>query len=198
MQSNSIRIREATPEDAPALLAIYAPYVEQTAISFEYAVPTPEEFRRRMWDIQAAYPYLVAEQEGQPVGYAYASAFHPRYAYRFAAEVTIYVAQDMQLLGLGKALYSALEQCLIAMHVENLNACIGYPVGDDPYLTANSADFHRHMGYRLVGRFEKCGYKFGRWYDMIWMEKQLGTHPDQPLPLLPFPAVREGLLPMNL
>ena len=75
------------------------------------------------------------------------------------------------------------------MNVLNLNACIGYPEREDEYLTRNSARFHEHLGYRLVGEFHECGYKFGRWYG-IWMEKHLGAHPPVPAPVIPFPELR--------
>ena len=75
-------------------------------------------------------------------------------------------------------------------HILNLHACIGYPETEDEYLTKNSVEFHAHMGYRMVGKFHKCGYKFGRWYDMVWMEKMLGDHPASPLPIVLFPDIR--------
>ena len=169
-------IRFAAPEDATDLLAIYAPYVETTAITFEYEVPTVEEFRRRIEKTLTFYPYLVAEREGTIVGYAYAGAFHARAAYAWAAEVSIYVDRNCRGQGIGRALYTALEQLLKEMGILNLNACIAYPEREDEYLTKASVEFHRHMGYEWVGQFHNCGYKFDRWYHMIWMEKIIGEH----------------------
>lgn len=180
---NEIRIRTVLPTDAEAVLAIYAPYVENTAISFEWEVPTVEEFRERMWNILQKYPYLVAERDGEIVGYAYAGPFKGRAAYDWAVETTIYVRGDQKHTGVGKRLYAALENALKGQHILNLYACIAYPETEDEYLTKNSVQFHEHLGYRMVGEFYRCGYKFGRWYNMVWMEKMIGEHTDRPLPV---------------
>ena len=191
---DTITIRTANPDDAAELLAVYAPYVEQTAITFEYEVPTLEEFRDRIAHTLRRYPYLVAEENGEILGYAYTGPFGERVAYSWAVETSIYLRQDVRGKGLGKRLYQALEDVSRAQHVQSLYACIAYPAGeDDEFLTKNSVRFHEHMGYRLVGRFYKCGYKFGRWYDMVWMEKHLGPHPDEPAPVRPFPEIAESL-----
>ena len=180
-------IRVATPEDAEALLDIYAPYVTDTAITFEYEVPSLTEFRKRIRHTLERYPYLVMEQNGEILGYAYAGPFKERAAYDWAVETTIYVKQGMKKQGIGRKLYQALEDTLIRQNILNLNACIGYPTVEDEYLTRNSMEFHQHLGYRLVGQFYRCGYKFGRWYDMVWMEKIIGEHkPDQP-DIVPYP-----------
>lgn len=187
---NEIEIRVATPDDADALLAVYAPYVTDTAISFECEVPTVEEFRRRIARTLERYPYLVALQDGKIAGYAYAGPFVGRAAYDWSVETSIYVARHARRAGLGRALYTALENILREMGVRNLNACIGYPKKEDEYLTTNSVDYHRHLGYAWVGRFHDSGCKFGRWYDMVWMEKIIGNHPENPEPIRPFPEVR--------
>ena len=181
-----LTIRPAVPDDAPRLAAIYAPYVRETAISFEYDPPTAEEFRRRMEGTLARYPYLVAQSGERIVGYAYAGPFSARPAYDWSAEVSVYVERGCCRQGVGRALYQALEACLSRMGVNNLYACIAYPETEDEYLTRNSADFHRRMGYRLAGIFHNCGCKFGRWYHMIWMEKPLAAHAPSPAPLRPF------------
>lgn len=183
-------IRIAQETDAEALLALYAPYVEKTAITFEYDVPTPEEFRGRIRHTLDRYPYLVAEEDGEIMGYAYAGAFKARSAYDWAVETSIYVAEGAKRQGYGRMLYETLEKLLALQHIINVNACIAYPETEDAYLTRDSVAFHTRMGYRLVGQFHKCGYKFGRWYDMAWMEKCLSAHPDKPLPVMPFGAVR--------
>lgn len=174
-------IRDATLEDAARILEIYDYYVRETAITFEYETPSLEEFQGRMRRIMARYPYLVAVEGERVLGYAYAGHFRTRAAYDWSCEVTIYLDQSERRHGLGRALYAALEGALKEMGVLNLYACIGYPEADDEYLTTNSADFHAHLGYTEVGRFRKCGRKFGRWYDMVWMEKIIGEHgEDQP------------------
>ena len=169
-------IRAATREDAGSLLKIYSYYVENTAISFEYVAPSLDEFSKRISSTLEKYPYIVLEDDGLIRGYAYAGAFHSRAAYAHCCEVTIYLDRDSKGNGYGKALYEALEKALKKMGIINLYACIADPEVEDEYLTKNSEFFHQHMGYTKVGEFHKCGYKFGRWYNMIWMEKMIGEH----------------------
>ncbi len=164
------------PEDAESILSIYAYYVENTAISFEYTTPTLCEFVQRMKSSMSCYPYLIAKKDGKVLGYAYAHAFVGRAAYDRSCELTIYVDHTAQKSGVGRRLYEALEMRLKNMGILNMYACIGLPDKDDEYLNSNSADFHAHMGFTKVGEFHKCGYKFGRWYNMIWMEKIIGEH----------------------
>ena len=129
-----------------------------------------------MEHIVKRYPYLVVEVDGHIEGYAYAGVFKDRAAYDWSCETTIYIAHDARKRGLGRMLYEALEEKLKEMGILNLYACIGYPGVEDEFLTKNSAEFHEHLGYSKVGEFHKCGYKFGRWYNMIWMEKIIGEH----------------------
>ncbi len=173
----SIIVRDAELEDAERLLEIYSYYVEKTAISFEYDVPSLFEFQNRMRNIKSKYPYLAVEEDGVLLGYAYAGAFVGRAAYGWACELTIYLDHTALKCGLGRRLYEALEDRLKKMGILNLYACIGYPGGEeDEYLNKNSADFHAHLGFAKAGEFYKCGYKFGRWYNMVWMEKIIGKH----------------------
>ncbi|MBP5305072.1 MAG: GNAT family N-acetyltransferase, partial [Lachnospiraceae bacterium] len=99
-----------------------------------------------------------------------------RAAYDRSCEMTIYLDKDAKKKGYGRKLYTALEEELKKRGMLNLYACIGSPIVEDEYLTKNSEEFHAHLGYTKVGTFHKCGYKFGRWYDMIWMEKFIGEH----------------------
>ena len=186
-------IRIVREEDTEQLRELYAYYVENTAITFEYEVPSVEEFRNRICRTVQRYPYLVSECGGVINGYAYAGVFHERSAYDWAVETSIYVAENAVKKGIGKELYMSLEQALALQHIINLNACIAYPVREDPYLTKNSVQFHEHMGYRLVGQFHKCGYKFGRWYDMVWMEKCISHHPEHPQAVRSFDEIRNEL-----
>ena len=167
-------IRDAKVADAERLLEIYDYYVRHTAISFEYDTPSLDEFTARMEKIMRRYPYLVIEKDSRIEGYAYAGAFKDRAAYDRSCEMTIYIDHRSRKEGLGRRLYEALEEKLKAMGMLNLYACIGYPETDDEYLTKNSAEFHEHLGYTKVGEFHRCGYKFDRWYNMIWMEKIIG------------------------
>ena len=194
MGEDRITLRVASLEDAEALLKIYAPYVQKTAITFEYEVPSVKEFRERMENTLKKYPYLVAQKDGELLGYAYTGPFGSRAAYSWAAEVSIYLREDSRKMGLGKKLYQVIEEISRLQNITNLNACIGYPEKEDAYLTKNSAEFHRHLGYRLVGEFHQCGYKFGRWYNMVWMEKIIGKHSPTPAAMIPFPELRRESL----
>lgn len=173
---NNYYIRYAEPDDAAALLDIYSYYVQNTAISFEYDVPSLQEFKNRIENILERYPYIVLENPDGIAGYAYAAPFKTREAYKYSVEITIYLKHGVQKRGYGRALIDALEKELSFMGYTNANACIAYTENEDEYLNNNSMQFHEHMGYRLVGKFNKCAYKFDRWYDMIWMEKHVGEH----------------------
>lgn len=190
MLSKDIKIRTACASDAQALLEIYAPYITKTAVTFEYEVPLPRDFQKRIENTLQKYPYLVAEEDGVILGYAYTGIFKDRAAYDHAAEVSVYVKEDKRGLGVGRRLYAALEKISRAQHILNLNACIAYADKEDEYLTRDSVDFHDHLGYSMVGKFHRCGYKFGRWYDMVWMEKILGEHPADPEPVIAFPDLQ--------
>ena len=183
MTPSDLSIRVVSPADAPELLAIYAPYVTDTTISFEYVPPSLEEFEGRIKDILKRYPYLAAVRDGEILGYAYAAPFHHRAAYDWSVETSIYVRRDRRQGGLGRALYLALEEALRRQGVQNLNACITWPNPD-------SVAFHQKMGYREVAHFSRCGFKLGQWLDVIWMEKMLGDHPTPPQPFVPFPQLK--------
>lgn len=173
---DTVTVRDAVPADAARILEIYAYYVEHTAISFEYETPTLQEFENRMKQTMKKYPYLVIEQDGVIQGYAYAGAFVGRAAYDYSCELTIYLDHAAKKRGFGRKLYEALEERLRQLGFLNLYACIGYPDVEDEYLDKNSAQFHTHLGFETVGTFHNCGYKFGRWYHMIWAEKIIGEH----------------------
>lgn len=190
---NTWKIRIADPnKDAVKLVEIYRYYLEKTAISFEYVTPSAEEFRSRMKHTLEKYPYLVLEKDGVIGGYAYASSFVGRKAYDYSVETTIYLDQSLRHQGFGKRLYNKLEEILKTMGIRNLNACIGIPEEGKTlsFLDDNSMNFHAHLGYHLVGRFHQCGYKFNTWLDMVWMEKKLQEHVENPDPVIPFPEIR--------
>ena len=189
MAQFDLTIRMATPADAEALLAIYGPYVQNTAVSYEYEIPSSEEFTARITKTLKTYPYLAAVYQGEIVGYAYASRLHERKAYDWSVETSIYVRQDMRGLHVGQRLYDALEYLLRRQNILSVNACIAYPEVEDEYLTRSSVRFHERMGYKLIGHFHRCAYKFGRWYDMVWMEKALGEFPEIPAPFIPLPEL---------
>lgn len=174
-----MEIRVANERDASQLLNIYAPYVKHTAVTFEYDVPTVQEFEHRISSVLRKYPYLVAVLDGTVIGYAYASPFHERAAYAWSAELSVYVDQAYHRKGVGSMLYQKMEELLKQQHVTNLYACIAFP-------NPKSIAFHEGKGYRLIGHFTRCGYKLGRWWDMVWMEKMIGEHAGQPSPWIPF------------
>lgn len=178
-----ITIRMATIMDAQRLLEIYAPYVTDTSITFEYTVPTIEEFKKRIENILMKYPYLVAEKENKILGYAYAGCFKSRAAYDWSVETSIYIDKNGRNKGIGKKLYFELEKILKKQNITNVNACITYP-------NPSSIGFHEHMGYRKVAHFTKCGYKFDKWHDMIWMEKIINDHKVNPLPFVPIKNIK--------
>ena len=189
-----VALRTATPNDAPALLAIYAPYVRETAITFEYDVPSAEEFAERVASTLERHPYLVAfepvgtDTPERILGYAYAGPFHARPAYDWAVETSIYVAGEARGRHVGTRLLDALEDTLAAQGVTNAEACIAVPD------QGGSVGFHERRGYRMVGHFEKCGFKQGRWWDMVWMEHLIAPHPETPAPLIAFPDLDPAAL----
>lgn len=170
-------VRDVTVKDAPALLEIYSWYVKNTAITYEYDIPSLEEFESRISKTLEKFPYICAEADGKILGYAYAGSFHPRAAYQWCAELSIYVDRNKHKAGLGRLLYDELESRLKEKGFLNLYACIAVPTcSDDEYLNHNSQNFHQHMGFATVGTFKDCAKKFGRWYSMVWMEKIIGEH----------------------
>jgi len=189
--NTKVTVRMATKADAKEILEIYAPYVKDTAITFEYDVPSFEEFACRIDNILKKYPYIVAIVNNQIIGCAYASSFKDRAAYDWDAETTIYMRQNCRGKGLGKILYLALEGILKRQNILNLNACIAYTPTENEHLTNASAYFHERLGYKKVAHFTKCGYKFENWYDMIWMEKIIGEHYANPKPVIPISELDE-------
>ncbi len=187
--SFGLNIRIATSCDAKNVRDIYAPYVEETAITFEYETPSVEEFERRILLTSEHYPFLVAEGDGGLVGYAYAGRFHDRPAYDWAVETSIYVARSCRGSGIGRRLHEALERSLGKQGILNMCACIACAREHDSHLPEGSIDFHERLGYRMVGRFECCGHKFGRWYDVAWMEKLIGDHDASASPVVPFSQI---------
>ncbi|WP_156018084.1 GNAT family N-acetyltransferase [Streptococcus ruminantium] len=161
-----IEIRSVQPSDVEELVAIYAPYVEETVITFETQVPTATEFADRIEKILEKFPYLVAEEEGRILGYAYASTYYPRAAYDWTVELSIYISQKARGQGIGNLLYSHLEKELIARGFKNFLACISLP-------NPASLALHEKMGYKQVAHLKKVGYKFGSWHDIVWLQKSL-------------------------
>ena len=192
-EHKNIQIRVASLGDAPRLIEIYKPYILHTVITYEYEVPSVDEFENRIQNTLKTHPYLVAIIDGLIVGYAYAVPYIGRKACDWSVETSIYIDTEYRGYGVGRALYEALEDALRAMNVLNLNAAIATPYEEDEYLNLNSVKFHQHMGYEVVGEFRNCGYKFGKWYKLLWMEKMLGEHSSNPLPVRKFPEVLDTM-----
>lgn len=182
-------IRMAKISDAKEILDIYAWYVKESAVTFEYEVPSLMEFQQRMIHILQKYPYLVAVKDGQIQGYAYAGVFKGRRAYDWAVETTIYIKKDCKGCGYGRMLYEELETRLKQQNILNMYACIASSQEEDAHFTNDSPKFHAHMGFQTIGTFSKCGFKFGKWYDMIWMEKMLGEHTENPKEVIWMPEL---------
>lgn len=189
MDENTLKVRNARLEDAAELNRIYSDYVVNTAITFEDDAISDDEFKDRMKGIMSFYPYFVCESGGEIVGYAYAGQFKNRSAYDWAVETTVYVKRGCGRAGIGSALYGALERALKRQGINNMYACIAVPKVEDEYLTLGSVRFHRKMGFKTVGRFVSCGCKFGRWYDMVWMQKVIGPHDANPARPKPYKSV---------
>lgn len=161
-------IREATAGDADALLSIYAPYVRDTAITFEYEPPTREEFAGRIAALTPEFPWLVYEDGARgALGYAYATTWRTRAAYRWTVETTVYVATSAHRRGIGRALYTSLLACL-RLQGHRL------AIGGITLPNAGSVALHERCGFRLVGVHRACGYKQGAWHDVAFYELPLG------------------------
>lgn len=166
-------IRPVKLTDAASLAEIYAPYVLETDVTFDAEAPTAKLFEEKIRDITAFYPFLVCEEDGLILGYAYAHEFRPRTAFVWSAETAVYVRRELRGGGVGTALCRRLEEALAEMGVVNLYACI-------TDTNAGSVAFHEKMGYGFIGRFENCGYKLGRWLGVVWMGKAVGGYADPP------------------
>lgn len=177
----TILIRLAEDDDAAGILAVYAPYVE-TAVTFEDTVPTPDAFRTRVAGIRAAHPYLVAERAGEIVGYAYAAAQHPRAAYRWNVELSVYLAPDARGRGVGRALYEALLDLVRAQGAKAVYALVTVP-------NAASERLHAALGFERIGLQPNAGWKAGAWRDVAWLRKELAAFSDDPKPPVPFPVL---------
>lgn len=169
-----MRIRDARPADVPALLEIYRPFVTDTTVSFETEPPSVSEFGARIATAQSRWAWLVAERDGEIAGYAYASAFRSRAAYRFTVETSAYVHPGHQGQGVARALYARLFEVLQAKGFHNAYAGIVLP-------NEASISFHRALGFTPVGVFHRAGWKFDRWHDVSWWETQLGAPGGEPL-----------------
>ena len=186
-----MKIREALLKDAEEIVDIYRPYVLETAITFEYEVPAVEEMEKRIREREGRYPFLVAEENERVLGYAYLSPFKERSAYDWSAETSIYLDFTLRGKGYGTVLLNALEKEAGKMNLLSLDACIAVPREESRYLTDQSRRFHEKRGYKTVAHFPFSGYKFGTWFDIIWMEKEIGEHTTTPKKVIWYGDVKD-------
>ncbi|MCB0327221.1 MAG: N-acetyltransferase [Bdellovibrionales bacterium] len=171
-------LRFAKPKDCQAMLDIYAPYVCDTAISFEEEIPALESFQEKFSKISFLYPWLVLERNGQTIGYAYACAHRERSAYRFSCETSVYVDQNHHGQGIGSSLYQALFALLQAQGYCQVFAGVTQP-------NPASHEIHRSFGFVPIGTYQNIGYKFEAWHDVRWYQKELSVHSvmSSPIPI---------------
>jgi phosphinothricin acetyltransferase len=168
-----VRVRQATPGDAAQIAAIYAPYVNDTAISFEEIPPDVDEVIRRIARCAAGWQWLVAEVRGSVVGYAYGSQHRERSAYRWSVETSVYVDSSVHRQGVGRALYN-----LLLSDLANKGFCQAYAGTTLP--NDSSVKLHTAMGFTPIGVFRSVGWKFGRWHDVAWFQRTLRDGPPAP------------------
>lgn len=163
------KIRLATKKDAKEILDIYAPYILNTAISFEQVVPIVEEFEKRITDTIDLFPYLVYEEDGVILGYAYAGKHGVRHAYLYSVNVSVYVSENHQGKGIGRILYDKLFEILTQQ---------GYYTAFSAITAENekSIAMHKKYGFEQVGYFKNAGYKFDRWLNLVWLQKELNDY----------------------
>lgn len=168
-----LTVREASLADASRILEIYAPYIRETTYTFEYEVPSLTEFEQRMKGIMKRYPYLVCEEQGRVIAYAYAGTYMSRAAYDWCADLSVYVAQEKRGGGAGTLLYRVLFAILKEMQIQNLYAVI---TGENQ----RSVQFHKGLGFETFAVYQNVGYKHGKWLNVCWMQKFLGEHEKSP------------------
>ena len=166
-------LRLAVPEDAEQIIGIYSRYVTETAVTFEYDVPTVCEFEERIRKISSSFPWIVCETDSLIVGYAYASYFRERAAFRWSCELSVYVSDEFQGHGIGKVLYRTLLDILRLQGYRTAVACVTYP-------NAVSDAFHRCLGFEYTGLFPNVGYKLGSWWGVSWYQIALTDYPTSP------------------
>ena len=171
-----IKFRLADVSDTKEILDIYAPYITDTAITFEYDIPSIEEFRGRIEHISLEYPYVVCTYKDEIIGYAYAHRYGERAAFQWDVELSIYLDMNYKSLGIGKILYNKVIEILKLQNVQNIYACI---------TSANdkSIKFHEKMGFEFIGIFKDTGYKFDSWYGVNWMGIAVGDINEKPEPV---------------
>jgi len=182
MDTPRLIIRPAAPGDAAAILDIYRNFILNTTVTFEETVPTLEQFRARMDSIMAEYPFLVCEDGGRIAGYAYAHRHQSREAYRYSAELSIYLRPHYTGLGIGRAMCDAMVELLRMQGVQTVYSAVSMP-------NDASCALHEAMGFEQAGLWKNTGYKKGRWIDILWYQLALGDYPEKPADLITFDQI---------
>jgi L-amino acid N-acyltransferase YncA len=178
-------IRLAEEKDYQTILAIYTPFIIETAFTFDCDVPSLAEFSKKVEHTLLNFPWLVCELDNRVVGYAYASKHRDRSAYEWSAESSVYVSSDLHQKGVGRSLYAVLFELLNIQGLVNVYAGITLP-------NIKSEKFHETIGFRTVGTYSNIGYKLGHWHSVKWMELSLSKHSDSPRKPIPFSEIRSS------
>ena len=185
------QIRLATPEDAAGILAIYAPYIQNTSYTFETEVPSVQEFAERIRSYLVNWPWLVWEEEGKVAGYAYGARYRERVAYQWCTESSIYMHDDFHKAGIGRRLYATLIEILKRQGFRNVYAVINLP-------NEKSVAFHEKSGFTHFATYEQVGYKLGKWKNVGWWRLVLNEFGDEPAAPVKFSALDKSFLPALL
>lgn len=180
-------IRLTNPEDAAGILAIYAPYIQNTSFTFETEVPSVEEFSQRIKTYLTNWPWLVCEINGKIAGYAYSTKYRERTAYQWCVESSIYIHDDFQKAGVGKSLYAALFEILKKQGFNNVYAVINLP-------NEKSVAFHEKLGFHYFATYEKVGYKLGKWKNVGWWQLNINEYVDEPAAPVKFADLSQEFL----
>jgi len=182
-----MKIRLATNSDAASILAIYKPYIENTSFTFETGVPSIAEFQGRIDEYLKNWPWIVCDYEDTVIGYAYGSKYRERVAYQWCVEVSIYIHDNFQKLGIGKALYETLLEILSKQGFRNVYAVINLP-------NEKSVKFHENCGFEFFAEYPKVGYKLGKWKNVGWWQKNINEFTSEPEPPVKFSALNKDFL----
>lgn len=182
-----IKIRMVNENDAAEILKIYAKYIKDTVITFEYEVPTIDEFKDRIRKIYKDYPYLVCTLDEKIIGYAYSYRHKERAAYQWNVEFSVYIDNEYLRHGLGKVFYTALIEISKLQNIQNIYAGVTSN-------NVNSEKLHEYFGFKKLGVYHKTGYKFGKWHDVAWFEKSINEDYSEPKPLISIKDIDEDLV----
>lgn len=181
-----MNLRFATPDDSLQILGIYAQYIE-TPVTFECALPSQKEFSRRIADIFQFYPYLVCEEDGKIMGYAYAHRHMEREAYQWNAELSVYLDRSSTSRGIGKKMYTLLIEILKLQGVKTVYGGVTAP-------NEKSEALHKSLGFHVAGTYHKAGYKAGKWHNVTWFEKAVSEYDPFPQPVISITGVPQAQL----